>query len=76
VPLQLPIGAEDKFKGVVDLVKMQAILWDEDSLGMKFEYADIPAGLQTDCEAWREKMVEAAAESSDEMMEKYLEGSR
>ena len=74
VPIQLPIGAEDKFKGIVDLVRMKAILWDEDSLGMKFEYAEIPAGLQTDCEAWREKLVEAAAESSDELMEKYLEG--
>lgn len=74
VPIQLPIGAEDKFKGIVDLVRMKAILWDEDSLGMKFEYADIPAGLQTECESWREKLVEAAAESSDELMEKYLEG--
>ncbi|MDS4039984.1 MAG: elongation factor G [Candidatus Competibacter sp.] len=74
VPIQLPIGAEDRFKGVVDLVKMQAVCWDEDSLGMKFEYADIPADLREDCEAWREKMVEAAAEASDELMEKYLEG--
>ncbi len=74
VPLQLPIGAEDKFKGVVDLVKMQAVWWDEDSLGMKFEYGDIPAEMQAACEAWREKMVEAAAESSDALMEKYLEG--
>ncbi len=74
VPIQLPIGAEDKFKGVVDLVKMQAVWWDEDSLGMKFEYGDVPAELQADCEAWREKMIEAAAESSDELMEKYLEG--
>jgi elongation factor G len=74
VPIQLPIGAEDKFKGVVDLVKMQAVHWDEDSLGMKFEYGDIPADLQADCEAWREKMVEAAAEASDDLMEKYLEG--
>ncbi len=74
VPIQLPIGAEDRFKGVVDLVKMQAVYWDEDSLGMKFEYGDIPSDLQADCEAWREKMVEAAAESSDELMEKYLEG--
>ena len=74
VPIQLPIGAEDKFKGIVDLVRMKAILWDDDSLGMKFEYAEIPTGLQTDCEAWREKLVEAAAESSDELMEKYLEG--
>jgi elongation factor G len=74
VPIQFPIGAEDKFKGVVDLVKMQAVNWDEDSLGMKFEYVEIPADLRADCEAWREKMVEAAAEASDELMEKYLEG--
>ncbi len=74
VPIQLPIGAEDKFMGVVDLVRMKAVYWDEDSLGMKFEYADIPTGLQANCEAWREKLVEAAAESSDELMGKYLEG--
>ncbi|HRY16702.1 MAG TPA: elongation factor G, partial [Candidatus Competibacteraceae bacterium] len=74
VPIQLPIGAEDQFKGIVDLVKMQAIHWDEDSLGMKFQYGDIPASMQADCAAWREKMIEAAAESSDELMEKYLEG--
>jgi elongation factor G len=74
VPVQLPIGAEDQFKGIVDLVRMKAVLWDEDSLGMKFSYAEIPADLQADCEAWREKMVEAAAESSDDLMEKYLEG--
>ncbi|MDQ5910007.1 MAG: elongation factor [Pseudomonadota bacterium] len=74
VPIQLPIGAEEHFKGIVDLVKMQAINWDEDSLGMKFEYVDIPADLRADCEAWREKMVEVAAEASDELMEKYLEG--
>jgi elongation factor G len=74
VPIQLPIGAEEKFKGIIDLVKMQAVNWDEDSLGMKFEYAEIPADLRADCEAWREKMVEAAAEASDELMEKYLEG--
>ena len=74
VPIQLPIGAEDQFKGIVDLVRMKAIHWDEDSLGMKFEYGDIPADFQADCETWREKMVEAAAESSDELMEKYLEG--
>jgi elongation factor G len=74
VPIQLPIGAEEHFKGIVDLVKMQAIHWDEDSLGMKFEYTDIPADLRADCEVWREKMVEVAAEASDELMEKYLEG--
>jgi elongation factor G len=74
VPLQLPIGAEDKFKGVVDLVKMKAIWWDEASLGIQFEYGEVPAEMQVDCEHWREKLVEAAAESSDELMEKYLEG--
>ncbi len=74
VPLQLPIGAEDKFKGVVDLVKMKAIWWDEVSLGMKFEYGGVPAGMLADCEEWREKLIEAAAESSEALMEKYLEG--
>ena len=74
VPIQLPIGAEEHFKGVIDLVRMQAIHWNEDSLGMKFEYGDIPADLRADCETWREKMVEVAAEASDELMEKYLEG--
>ena len=74
VPIQLPVGAEDQFKGIVDLVKMQAVYWDEDSLGMKFEYGEIPANLQADCATWRERMVEAAAEGSDELMEKYLEG--
>jgi elongation factor G len=74
VPIQLPIGAEDQFRGLVDLVKMQGVNWDEESLGMKFEYVEIPANLRADCEAWREKMVEAAAEASDELMDKYLEG--
>jgi elongation factor G len=74
VPLQLPIGAEDSFKGVVDLVKMKAVYWDEESLGTKFEYADIPADMQADCEEWREKLLEAAAEASEELMDKYLEG--
>jgi elongation factor G len=74
VPLQLPIGAEEHFKGVIDLVKMKAILWDEESKGTKFEYGDIPADMVDDCEEWREKLVEAAAESSEELMEKYLEG--
>ncbi|MBX6317521.1 elongation factor G [Pigmentiphaga sp.] len=73
VPLQVPIGAEDSFKGVVDLVKMKAILWDEASQGTKFEYADIPAELVDTCNEWREKLVEAAAESSEELMDKYLE---
>ncbi|MCK7578860.1 MAG: elongation factor G [Chromatiales bacterium] len=74
VPLQLPIGAEENFKGVIDLVKMKAILWDEESKGTKFEYGDIPADMVEACEEWREKLVEAAAESSEELMEKYLEG--
>jgi elongation factor G len=74
VPLQLPIGAEENFKGVVDLIKMKAILWDESSKGMKFEYVEIPADMLDQCQEWREKMIEAAAESSEELMEKYLEG--
>jgi len=73
VPIQVPIGAEDKFAGVVDLVKMKAILWDEASQGMKFEYGDIPADLVDTCQEWREKMVEAAAEASEDLMNKYLE---
>ncbi|MGG4775811.1 elongation factor G [Paenalcaligenes sp. Me52] len=73
VPVVLPIGAEDEFKGVVDLVKMKAILWDEASLGVKFEYVDIPADLVADANKWRENLVEAAAEASEELMNKYLE---
>ncbi len=73
IPIQVPIGAEEHFKGVVDLVKMKAILWDEASQGMKFEYADIPAELVDTCTEWREKMVEAAAEANEELMNKYLE---
>lgn len=73
VVIQLPIGAEDKFEGVVDLVSMRAIYWDEESKGMKFEERDIPAEMQADCETYREKLVEAAAEATDEMMEKFLE---
>jgi elongation factor G len=76
IPIQIPIGAEDKFKGVIDLVKMKAILWDEASQGMKFEYADIPAALADVAAEWREKMVEAAAEANDELMNKYLEGGK
>ncbi|QEI08787.1 elongation factor G [Pigmentiphaga aceris] len=71
--LQIPIGAEDTFKGVVDLVKMKAIFWDEASQGIKFEYADIPAELADTAAEWREKLVEAAAESSEDLMNKYLE---
>jgi elongation factor G len=73
VPIQVPIGAEDNFEGVVDLVKMKAIYWDEASQGMKFDLRDIPANLVDTCKKWREAMVEAAAESSEEMMNKYLE---
>ena len=73
VPVVIPIGAEDNFKGVVDLVKMKAIIWDEASQGMKFEYHDIPAELVADAKKWRENMVEAAAEASEELMNKYLE---
>jgi len=73
VPLQMPIGAEEKFKGVVDLLKMKAIFWDEDSRGMKFEEQEVPSELLSLCEEWREKMVEAAAEANEELMERYLE---
>jgi len=73
VPIQLPIGAEDKFEGVVDLVKMKAIYWDDESRGMKFEERDIPANLKADAESWREKMLETAAEANEELMNKYLE---
>jgi elongation factor G len=76
VPIQLPIGAEDKFQGVVDLVTMQAIYWDEASQGMKFERKDIPADLSEKSKEWREKMVEAAAEANEELMNKYLESGQ
>ena len=74
VPMQVPIGAEDNFEGVIDLVKMKAIFWDMESQGMKFEYRDIPAHLAEKCRKAREFMVEAAAESSEDLMNKYLEG--
>jgi elongation factor G len=73
IPLQIPIGAEENFLGVVDLVKMKAIFWDEASQGMKFDYRDIPAELVEQAKEWREKMVEAAAEATEELMNKYLE---
>lgn len=73
VPIQVPIGAEENFKGVVDLIRMKAIIWDEASQGTRFELADIPADLVDTCKKWREKMVEAAAEASEELMNKYLE---
>ena len=74
VPMQIPVGAEDSFTGVVDLVKMKAIKWDDASQGMKFEYAEIPANLKELADSWHEKMVEAAAEANEDLMNKYLEG--
>ena len=74
IPLQIPIGAEENFKGVIDLVKMKAIFWDDASQGIKFTYEEIPADLLELANEWREKMVEAAAESSEELMDKYLSG--
>ena len=73
VPMVIPIGAEENFTGVVDLIKMKAIIWDEASQGMLFDYREIPAELLELAKEWREKMVEAAAEASDEFMNKYLE---
>ena len=73
VPIVIPIGAEEHFTGVVDLIKMKAIIWDEASQGMKFDYRDVPAELLELAKEWREKMVESAAEASEELMNKYLE---
>jgi elongation factor G len=73
VPIVIPIGAEENFTGVVDLRKMKAIIWDEASQGMKFRFEEIPAELQAEAKKWREGMVEAAAEASEELMNKYLE---
>jgi elongation factor G len=73
VPIQLPIGAEDDFEGVVDLIKMKAIYWDMETQGMKFEYGDVPAALRAQCEEQRAKMIEAAAEGDEELLHKYLE---
>ncbi len=74
IPIQIPIGAEDKFEGVVDLVKMKAIYWDDSTQGMKFEFRDIPPELLELATEWHGKMVEAAAEANDTLMNKYLEG--
>ena len=73
VPVQLPIGAEDKFEGVIDLVQMKAVYWDDSTRGMKYEKRDIPDKLMEDAKLWREKMLETAAEASEELMDKYLE---
>jgi len=75
VPIQIPIGAEEKFEGVIDLVRMKAIYWDDSTQGMKFDLRDIPAELKDQAKEWREKMVEAAAEANEELMNKYLEGN-
>jgi elongation factor G len=74
VPIQLPIGAEDRFEGVIDLIRMKAIYWDMETQGMRFEYRDIPAELKAEAEEYRSKMIEAAAEANDTLMHKYLEG--
>jgi elongation factor G len=74
VPIQLPIGAEDRFQGVVDLVKMKAIYWDDATQGMRFEEREIPAEMRAECEKWRERMIEAAAEANETLMDKYLGG--
>ncbi|MDT3388796.1 MAG: elongation factor G [Bacteroidota bacterium] len=73
VAIQIPIGAEEKFKGVVDLIKMKAILWHDETMGAEYEIDEIPADVQAEAEEWREKLVEAAANYDDELMEKYLE---
>jgi len=73
VPLQLPIGSEEKFQGIIDLIKMKAIYWDESTQGMNFEEREIPTELLDLCEKWREKLVEVAAEANETLMEKYLE---
>jgi len=73
VPIQLPIGAEEKFEGVIDLLKMKAIYWDDATQGMKFEEREVPASLVENAKIWREKMLETAAEASEDLMNKYLE---
>ncbi len=74
VPIQLPIGSEENFKGVIDLAKMKAIIWSEEDMGASFTYEDIPAELEEECQQWRDHMIEAAAEANEDLMEKYLEG--
>src|SRR5690606_2283550 len=76
VLLQLPIGAEDQFRGVIDLVKMKEIIWDEETQGVRFEEVDIPDELKAQAETYREQLVEAAAEGNEQLLEKYLEGER
>jgi elongation factor G len=74
VPVQLPIGAEEKFEGVIDLIRMKAIYWDESNMGTTFEFRDIPPDLQAVSKEWRDKMIEAAAEGDEELLHKFLEG--
>ena len=74
VPLQVPIGAEENFKGIVDLIKMKSIIWSEEDKGVSFKYGEIPADLVETCKDWHNKMVESAAEANEELMNKYLEG--
>jgi elongation factor G len=76
VPVQLPIGAEEHFEGVIDLIRMKAIYWAEDNLGTTFELRDIPEEMLVSCQEWRDKMVEAAAEANDELMEKFIEDGK
>jgi len=76
VPLQIPIGAEDKFRGVIDLVRMKALVFDDETLGAKYEVEEVPADLREDAEHYREKMLESIAEQHDELLEKYLEGEK
>ena len=73
VPIQLPIGAEEEFAGVVDLISMRAIYWDESNMGMTYDAREIPEDMVDDAQSWREKMVEAAAEADEELLEKFLE---
>ncbi len=74
VPIHLPIGAEEEFKGVIDLVKMKTIVWSEEDQGTSFEYQEIPEDMQAECAVWHDNLVAAAAEANDELMDKYLEG--
>ena len=74
VPIQLPIGAEDEFRGVVDLIKMKAINWNAEDQGMTFTYEEIPADMLEECQEWRQNLIEAAAEANEDLMERYLEG--